>query len=80
MRRLVRIFGSTWRARNREWSRTRPLVRKVSLVTAVAVAAVGFVTAVAAGASTPNRPTITFVSPSPSEGATAPVGVAVDAG
>jgi hypothetical protein len=40
------------------------------LASAVAVALVGFGTAVAAGAPKANSPTITFVSPSPSEGAT----------
>jgi alpha-tubulin suppressor-like RCC1 family protein len=40
------------------------------LASAVAVALVGFGAAVAAGAPKANSPTITFVSPSPSEGAT----------
>ena len=47
----------------------RSVVRKMLLLTAVAVVLVGFSAAIAS-AAVPNRPTIGFISPSPSEGAT----------
>jgi hypothetical protein len=66
----IRILASAWRDRNQARSGMHSVVRKVSLVAAVAVALAGFGTAVASGAPKPNNPRITFISPSPSEGAT----------
>jgi hypothetical protein len=70
MRGVIPIFGQAWRAAMRARGGTHPVAGKLLLASAATIALVGFGTAVAAGAPKPNEPTITFVSPSPSEGAT----------
>src|SRR5262245_61588919 len=64
MRNLMRMVGNASRTGGRETRSMHSVVRKVSMLTAVVVALASFGTALAAA------PTITFVSPSPSDGAT----------
>ena len=70
MRGVIQILRDALRARSRESGRKGAVARAMSLVSALAVALVGLGTAVASGAPHSNRPAITFISPSPSEGAT----------
>src|SRR5262245_54640716 len=68
--RLVRTLGRAWRAAEHEASGAPPPLGTMVLVAAVAVVLVCSATEGAAGTASGNRPAITFVSPSPGEGAT----------